>query len=127
MIYADSSVIVAILLSQSGFEKYQALLDRSEKVWSSCLLEAEVFAAAARESVELDLAQAELQKVALVSADRGLILEYKKIFTSGHCKGADALHLATALYLDPTAKNLLFLTADSNQKSIAQKLGFRVE
>lgn len=126
-IYVDSSVVVAALLEEPRHEEFRCLLSQAGSVLSSYLLEAEVFAAAAREQISLDETQEQIRNIVFIAVNRKLVEEYKKIFSIGYSKGADALHLATALFIDPTAKNLVFLTADTNQKSIAQKLGFRVE
>lgn len=127
MIYIDSSVIISILFSEEVHSGLWANYQQATYALSSHLLEAEVYSAAVREGRTFESAQETMQRITFANIDRSLDEELQKVFSAGYSKGADALHLATALYLDPTAKNLLFLTADSNQKFIAQKLGFRVE
>ena len=46
------------------------------------------------------------------------------VFEAGYLRGADAWHLATALYLTPDPGELTFLTLDERQGDIASKLGF---
>ena len=38
--------------------------------------------------------------------------------------GADAWHLACALFLDPDANELVFLTLDRRQRDVAKSIGF---
>lgn len=124
VIYIDSSILVGILFNEKNSLKWQRHLKSREEVVSSFLAEAELFSAAAREKADLKLAEELLQFVSFVQPDRSLKKEYQKIFSLGYVRGADACHLATALYLDPEAKVIEFLTADSRQRQIAKELGF---
>lgn len=94
------------------------------QVLSSCLLEAEILSAVVREKLTIKLAFDILVSVSLVLPERSMASEYRKIFAKGYCKGANAFHIATAHYLEPEPKNLVFLSADKVQKKIAQALGF---
>lgn len=123
--YVDSSIIVSILFAESGHQKYRRLLGRAEDVFSSYLLEAEILSAVVREKLPIKLAFDILDSVSLVMPERSMTSEYRKIFAKGYCKGADAFHIATALYLEPEAKSLVFLTADKVQAKIAKSLGFQ--
>ena len=51
--------------------------------------------------------------------------ECERIVSLGYLKGADLWHLAGALFLDPGAEELAFLTLDRRQQELAEKLGFR--
>lgn len=124
--YVDSSVLVALLLEQHSHKVYSNLLSKSEGNYSSFLLEAEVSAAAAREKVSPDDAEEFIDLISQVIPERSLRMEYRQIFQAGFCRGADACHLATALYLDPETKNLTFLTADKEQAGLARAVGFKV-
>lgn len=93
---------------------------------SASLLEAEVLASAKREGVALDKAAPFVDMVSLVIPERSLLPEYLSIFEAGYLRGADAYHLAAALYTDPTRKQLGFATADQKQSEIADRLGFTV-
>lgn len=124
--YLDASACVAILFGEDKGLKWQKLLNRQEEIVSASLIEAEVFSAAAREKVPLHKAEILLDCVSLVYPDRALRKEYHQIFSLGYVKGAAAQHLATALYLDPEAKGLTFVTADSQQKKLAKQMGFKV-
>lgn len=122
--YVDSSILVGILFGEKDSLKWQRLLNLQDEVVSSFLTEAELFSAATREKVDLKSVEELLQFVSFIQPDRFLREEYHRIFSYGYVKGADACHLASALYLDPEAKVLKFLTADSKQKQIAAQLGF---
>lgn len=124
--YLDASVCVGILFGEDKNLKWQRFLNRQEEIVSSALMEPEVFSAAAREKVSLEKAEILLDCVSLIYPDRGLRKEYHRLFSSGYVRGASACHLATALYLDPEAKNLVFVTADNQQKALAKQLGFKV-
>jgi len=123
-LYVDSSVIVSLMFSEKGAPTYKKQIIQADNAFSSVLLEAEVLAAARREGLALSWAAEFIQAVSLVFPDRSLSRELKTILEKDYCRGADACHLATALYLDPEAKSLGFLTADQNQKDLAKKLGF---
>lgn len=125
-IYLDSSIAVGILLEQNEYKKYHSVISGSHHVFSSHLLEAELLSAAKREDVSLAMAVHLLQRFSLVFVESSLQAELMQIFELGYCKGPDACHLATALYLNPQANEFLFLTADKTQRSLARKLGFKV-
>jgi predicted nucleic acid-binding protein len=121
--YVDSSVVVAILFGERAASRFQRHLARCDEIVSASLLEAEVLAAAKREDLSIAEAAAEIDTLSLITCERSLQPEYHRIFGLGYCRGTDALHLATALYLDPDAETLTFLTADKPQAQLARKLG----
>lgn len=124
-IYVDSSAIAAILLIEEKASQYQKFLDHAEEVVSSSLLEAEIYSVAARERVDSHLLEKTLSHISISIPERTLRREYSLIFSHGYCRGADAHHIATAMYLDPTCRVLTFLTADRSQKEMARKVGFK--
>lgn len=119
--YVDTSVVVATTLDESGAEHFRDALLRFE-VYASPLLEAEWRSALRREQVEASLLDLEL--VRWVAHDRPLSAELERVFTAGYVRGADAWHLATALYLAPDPSELTFLTLDDRQRAVATALGF---
>ena len=121
-IYVDTSVIAGILLENPGHEKYQNSIQNEDRIVSSALLEAELCSVAAREKISPKELEKFLIGIELIHTTRSLLKEYRRILTSGYVKGADAFHIATALYLDPELKELKFLTADSRQKEVIKKL-----
>ena len=90
---------------------------------SSNLLEAELRAAFARERVALagDL----FDWMKWVFPERPLMPELERVFAEGCLKGADAWHLACALYVTEEPRSLAFLTLDTRQRAVARRLGFR--
>ena len=46
------------------------------------------------------------------------------VLDAGQLRGADAWHLACALYLSPEPRELEFLTLDGRQAAVAVALGF---
>lgn len=125
--YVDSSVVLTIFFREQGYQNYQALFTPANELVSSCLIEAESLAAIVREKCDFSDIMPILDRISLCFPDRSLRVECFGILSKGYCRGADLLHLATALYLDPAGKELGFLTADKNQKNIAAKLGFRTK
>ena len=90
---------------------------------SSNLLEAELRAAFGREHVRCGAGL--LDWVDWVYPNRSLSREFERVLSCGYLKGADLWHLACALFLDPDAQELAFLTLDRRQQEVARQLGFR--
>lgn len=122
-IYIDTSVLIAILFQEPSAVRYQQVLGKAAVILSSYLLEAEIFSAVARERVDFDLAERYLDNVSLFLPDRSLRGEYLTIYQNTYCKGADAHHIACAMYLGMNQKDLGFLTADKKQAAVAKKIG----
>lgn len=120
--YVDTSVVVAIRFNQAGAEHFREMLTRFD-VYASPLLEAEWRSAHRREQVEANLA--DLERIEWAHLDRTLSAELERVFEAGYVRGADAWHLATALYLAPDPGELTFLTLDDRQRGVAERLGFR--
>lgn len=123
--YVDTSVIVAIVFSELNASKYKQLLLTAEDILSSFLLEAEFFSAIAREKRNPSEIITVLDNISFMIPSRSLREEFNKIFRNGYCRGSDAFHVACALYLDPDANDLQFLTADEQQRKIALSVGFK--
>ncbi len=118
-------MIVSLLFEEGIGEKGGHVLEKARWI-SSSLLEAEVYSAARREKIPLELAAAFVQRVSLVYPEGSLQKEYLAIFRQGYVRGADAYHLATALYLDPECQNLNFATVDKRQAELAEVIGFHL-
>ena len=119
--YVDTSVIVAITLGEHGAD---AILQkvRPFQLVAAPLLEAEWRSACRREGITADPAL--LREIEWVVAPGELSNQLARVFEAGYLRGADAWHLATALYLTPDPGELTFLTLDERQGDIASKLGF---
>ena len=120
--YVDTSVVVAITFDQPGAAQFRETLQRF-RVYAAPLLEAEWRSACRRESLAPEVR--DLDRIEWVEAGRTLSEELNRVFAIGYVRGADAWHLATALFLAPDANELTFLTLDDRQRAVAQVLGFR--
>jgi predicted nucleic acid-binding protein len=123
--YVDTSCLVAVAFAESGYEALVARLDSLDRRVASNLLEAELHAAFRRENVPYDGALT--ARLSWVLPDRPLSAEIKVVLEAGQVRGADAWHLACALYLSPDPRELDFLTMDKRQATVAAAMGFTVE
>lgn len=122
--YVDSSCIVAIAMREAGARQIATRLNSFSAVLSNPLLDAEVRSACVRENISLSII--ELSIVKFVRVRRPISAEIDRVLAAGYLRGADCLHVATALYLSPDPKQLTFLTLDDKQRAVAKKLGFLV-
>jgi predicted nucleic acid-binding protein len=120
--FVDTSCLVAVAFGEPGSDALVARLEGIEQLFGSNLLEAELRAALRREGVGYD--KALLAGIAWVLPDRPLTGEISAVLEAGPLRGADAWHLACALYLAPTRDELEFLTLDTRQAAVATALGF---
>lgn len=121
--YVDTSCLVAIALGEPGSARVAARLGRYASVFASGLLEAELKAALRREAVTGDAGDV-LPELGWIYPDRPLSSEIDRVLEAGHLRGADAWHLACALYLAPNGRELAFETLDERQRAVAVSLGF---
>lgn len=127
VIYLDTSVLVALFFNDSEQNsRFSKLLKEADEVVSSVLIEAEFMSVLHREKANLDEGLRFLRQISLVVPDRSLSKELEIVFSKAYVRGADAFHIACALYLDPTALELKFLTADKQQESAARAIGFQI-
>lgn len=122
-LYVDSSVIVAIMFEELAAPRARIILDKATELVSANLLESEVYSAANREGRSLETAAQFIRSISLFFPDRLLSHEHDLIFTKGYARGADAYHIACALFLDPDRRDLHFATLDRDQFLIVKKLG----
>jgi predicted nucleic acid-binding protein len=120
--YVDTSCLVAIAFAEPGYKAVASRLDRFDQLFASNLLEAELRAAFRREKVNAD--DTLLGSLSWVFPDRALTAEIGAVLDAGQLRGADAWHLACALYLSPDPRELAFLTMDRQQARVAEALGF---
>jgi hypothetical protein len=99
-------------------------LARFDEAVSSSVLEAEFLAACRREGIAPD--GATLEKIGWVFPDRRLSDETAAVLAQGPLRGADAWHVACALYFAGGRRDVAFLTLDQRQRAVAQRLGFEV-
>ena len=120
--YVDTSCLVAIALRERGSAALARTLEGFDGLISANLLEAELLAALAREGVEE--APTFLSLIGWVLPDRPLSREIRHVLAAGRARGADVLHLATALFVAEEPRELTFATLDRRQQEIATTLGF---
>ncbi|HUR92516.1 MAG TPA: PIN domain-containing protein [Gemmatimonadaceae bacterium] len=121
--YVDTSCFVAIALEESGAASVMRRLTTFDALYSSNLLEAELFSTLHRERVRPDALA--IARIAWVVPDRPLHAEIERVLAEGYVRGADCWHLATALYLARDPGEIAFVTLDTRQWSVARKLGFQ--
>lgn len=97
-------------------------LRRFDQCLSANLLEAELRAACAREDVAF--VAGAFDWIKWVLPDRPLTPELEGVFARGYVRGADAWHLACALYVAEDPRRLAFITLDARQRAVARRLGF---
>lgn len=119
--YVDASVIVAITFGEPGAD---AILEkvRPFELVSAPLLEGEWRSACRRNAITPDASL--LSEILWMHTERPLSDELERVFAAGYLRGAEAWHLATALYLAPDPGELTFLTLDDRQRGVAAQLGF---
>ena len=122
--YVDTSCVVAVFLGEPGSPRLARRLASFHEVFASSLLEAEWRATASREKVAVD--DTALDALRWVQPDRRLTPELKRVLEVGYVRGADAWHLACALYVFAEPDDATFLTLDRRQRAAAKKLGFAV-
>lgn len=126
VVYVDTSVLVSIFFDEPGLNaQFIKAMEQADQVVSSILIQAEFLATIRREQVDLNEGIEFLKPISLIVPDRSLTREIKQVLSKAYVRGADAFHLACALYLDPSAKSLTFLTADVQQQKAAEALGLK--
>lgn len=122
--YVDTSVLTAIAFDESGAETMARRMDGFDRLISSNLLEAELRSVFARE--QLHFPETAVAGVDWILPDRSLAAEFATVLRTGHLRGADLWHVATALFVFPKMSNLWFATLDARQNAVAADLGFQV-
>ena len=120
--FIDTSCLIAIAFGEPGGRRLARRLEALDAVLASNLLEAEFRAALAREDHPAD--HPLLDRITWVLPDRPLGREITTVLGTGYLRGADLWHLATALYLTGSPRELPFLTLNEQQGEVARRLGF---
>ena len=122
--YVDTSWVVAIVFGEADYERLLTHYHQYDHVYSSNLLEAELWSACSRERIDRDGTL--LAQLHWVVPDRPLSREIGQVLDAGYLRGADAWHVACALFLAKNPSSISFLTLDSAQRGVAHALGFDV-
>jgi predicted nucleic acid-binding protein len=124
-VFVDTSCLVAIALEEPDSAKLRARILRASTRIASTLAEAELLATLTRE--HLDHGINAVPGLHWTSPARRLTSELRRVLATGYLRGADAWHIACALYVDPDHSDLVFLTLDDRQRAAAAAVGFRVK
>lgn len=122
--YVETSMLAAIAFDESGAEALARRVDGFDRLTSSNLLEAELRSVFVRE--QLPFPETAAAGVEWILPDRSLAAEFATVLRTGHLRGADLWHVATALFVSPRTSNLWFTTLDARQSAVAADLGFPV-
>ncbi len=122
--YVDTSVLTAIAFDEPGAAAHARQLDGFAHVVSANLLEAELRAAFARETLRFQ--ESAIAGIDWVLPNRPLAPEFAAVLETGDLRGADLWHVAMALYVSPRPGSLSFATLDARQSTVANALGFPV-
>ncbi len=126
MTYADSSVIVKRYYQEAGTERVRERLTGSERVFTSRLAFAEVYAALARKRRERTVTAAAYRQAASafeadwpaydqIALDGTTLSAVSRLVRQYPLRGADAVHLAAALWLREHAGDPLELWASDDR------------
>lgn len=122
--YIDTSVLLAIAFGQHDPDALRNRLSGYTRLFSSILLEAEARSAFVRAERPFD--RHLLAGIRWVLPNRSLTEEIEIALRAGYLRGADLLHVATALYAARGEEGMTFLTLDRQLQEVAQALGFEV-
>lgn len=120
-LFVDTSALVALAFQEFGHDWLTEHLRSADDLFAAPLLEAEFRAVLAREEIEEGLEL--LGAFRWVLPDRPLSAELDRVFAAGYARGADAWHLATALFLTESPRDLPFVTLDHRQREVARAVG----
>ena len=121
--YVDTSALVAIAFNDARGPDLAESLDRFSRLVASNLLEAELRAVFARERLVFEASL--VAGIDWVLPDRPLAPELATVLGSGHLRGADLWHVASALYAAGDPGLMSFVTLDERQRAVAGMLGFQ--
>ena len=124
--YVDTSCLVAIAFGEPGADKVSQRLNAYDHLLSADLCEAELRAAVHREGRPQQIADRLLGALSRVRPDRALSDELQRVLACDYLRGADLLHVATALFVEPGTSELVFETLDLRQREVARRVGFDI-
>ena len=122
--YLDSSWLVAMAFDEPGAADHVAALEPYDVLLATSLTEAELTSVFAREGESLP--PRFLESLEWIYPARRLTPEIERVLGEGYVRGADLLHLATALYAAESPGDVAFLTLDERQREVATAVGFKI-
>jgi predicted nucleic acid-binding protein len=138
--YFDSSVLLAILLDQPSAPKAKALWKEHKRRVSSILFEAECLITLRRAASQAgpklpkgwlaektEFLDSRLQEITIHQVDATILSHLRHEAGLADCRTADALHLATARYVEQYADaGLVVITFDERMRATAKRLKMTV-
>ncbi|MBN2717799.1 MAG: PIN domain-containing protein [Deltaproteobacteria bacterium] len=124
--YIDTSVLVAMAFDDAGGSFIGRFVKTFDRLYSSSLLEAEFFSAAAKEN-RLDDARQFIRPVRFIYPDTNLTDYHEQVLKKGNVEGSALHHLSCALYLFQQPAEVFFLSLHPTQSSLAAALGFQTD
>jgi predicted nucleic acid-binding protein len=126
-IYLDSSALVKLVIRESESESLITFLDERNdtNLVTSALSRVEVARAAATGGPEVRaLAHSHLASIDQIAIDDEVLLRASQIFADERLRTLDAIHLASALSIGASLKNVV--TYDQRMTNAARRLGLDV-
>ena len=139
MIYFDTSgALVKKYISEIGTDKVRALLNKEKKVFSSKITYAEVCASFARKHRDNEIEKRHYQRIwrsfindweaiILIEVQEELFPLIRRLVESYPLRGADAIHLSSAIWIgEKIGQSLTFAASDNALLSAARNEGLVV-
>jgi uncharacterized protein len=138
VIYFDSSALVKRYVREDGSETVQSLIRQGEDIATSKLAYSEILSAFGRKYRARELAaglfrklvdqfDADWKSILVVEFHDELLPTVKLLLAKYALKGADTVHLSSALWLERAAQiDMTFVASDSNLLKAAQGERLRV-
>jgi predicted nucleic acid-binding protein len=139
LVYFDTSAVMAILQKEPGYKKVMKLWDDCERPCSSILLNVEAVASVRRNLLAgmahthaiLVTRMSELRRMldamALFPVEGEIAGIVEKEAALSRCRSLDAIHLATALYVQrEMGESVVMCTLDVRMREAAEALRFEV-
>ncbi|MCG6154163.1 PIN domain-containing protein [Leptospira bandrabouensis] len=139
-LYIDTSFLLNIVYSEQGFEKNLEILNKSNNLFSSILIEIESYRSLNftfnQNKKYLDnnwyqnthnFIEKLISNINLKNLDSEIKNEFKKHKNISELKSLDAIHLSTALYVKKLiSEDLIFCSLDEKLIEVALKNNFKV-
>jgi predicted nucleic acid-binding protein len=121
--YVDTSVLVALMFSESGSSRIEKTIHKYSRCLSHHLIEAELRSVGAREGIGESEVTAYIAPLNLLYPTTEICDSVRTVLKEGYLRGADLLHVAAAHALSgAVGVPIAFLTLDRRQTDIARRV-----